>query len=83
MIVGSAVNNILEALARLILVAIVAGALAAVYLVYRLVDNTVQTIDSTIGPVFYLAGALILLFAFAVLVIGGALYAVAALGVEA
>ncbi len=69
-------NRLLEALARLILIGIVAGVLAAGYLVYRLVESAVQAIDSAIGPTFYLIGAGILLLAFAVLTIGGALYAV-------
>lgn len=69
-------NRLLEALARLILLAIVAGVLAAGYLVYRLVESAVQAIDSAIGPAFYLVGAAVLLLAFAVVVIAGALYVV-------
>lgn len=69
-------NRLLEALARLILIGIVAGVLAVGYLVYRLVESAVQAIDSAIGPAFYLIAAGVLLLAFAVVVIGGALYVV-------
>lgn len=69
-------NRALNAAAWLILLAIVGGIAGAAYLVYRLVENTVKTIDRTWGAAFYQIGAGGLLLAFLVLVIGGAVIAV-------
>jgi len=59
-------------------VVLIMAVLAAVvgglgYLVWRLVERTIETIDREIGAAFYLAGAGGLLFAFLLVVIGGAL----------
>ncbi len=66
----------LNAVAGLIMLAIVGGIAGAAYLIYRLAENTVQTIDRTWGPAFYQIGAGGALLAFLVLVIGGAVIAV-------
>jgi len=67
--------KVLEVLARLIFVAIVLAVVGGAYLLYRLVERTVQTIDREIGPLFYLIAASAALFAFVILVIGGAVVA--------
>lgn len=69
-------NRALNAAAGLIMLAIVGGIAGAAYLIYRLAENTVQTIDRTWGPAFYQIGAGGALLAFLVLVIGGAVIAV-------
>lgn len=66
----------LEAAAWVIFLAIVGALAALAWLVYRLVENTVTTIDRTWGPTFYQIGAGGALLAFLVLVIGGAVIAV-------
>ena len=63
----------LNAAAMLILLAIVAGVGGLAYLVYRLAENTVQTIDRTWGAAFYQIAAAASLLAFVLVVIGGAL----------
>lgn len=62
----------LEAAAWVIFLAIVGALAALAWLVYRLVENTVTTIDRTWGPTFYQIGAGGLLLAFLLVVIGGA-----------
>jgi len=62
----------LQAASWFLFLAIAAAVLGAAYMVYRLVENTVQVIDREIGPAFYLAGGGVLFFAFALVVIGGA-----------
>ena len=64
--------KVLEVLARLIFVAIVLAVVGGAYLVYRLVESAVQAIDRTVGPLFYLIAAGAALFAFVLLVVGGA-----------
>lgn len=63
----------LNAAAMLILLAIVAGVGGLAYLVYRLAENTVQTIDRTWGAAFYQIAGGASLLAFVLVVIGGAL----------
>ena len=65
-------NRLLEALARLILIGIVAGVLAAAYAVWRMVEATVAAIP----PVAFLAIGGVLLFAGALVIMGGAIYIV-------
>lgn len=67
--------KVLEVVARLIFVGIVLAVVGGAYLLYRLVERTVQTIDREIGPLFYLIAASAALFAFVILVIGGAVVA--------
>lgn len=62
----------LNAAAMLILLAIVGGIGGAAYLIYRLAENTVQTIDRTWGPAFYQIAAAASLLAFVLVVVGGA-----------
>ena len=62
----------LEAAAWVIFLAIVGAVIGLGYLVYRLAENTVTTIDRTWGPAFYQIGAGGLLLAFLLVVIGGA-----------
>lgn len=63
----------LEAAAWLIFLVIVGAVLGIGYLVWRLVENTVQTIDRTWGAAFYLVGGGASLFAFVLVVVGGAI----------
>ncbi len=65
-------NKALEGAAMMIFLAIVGVVLAAAWLVYRLVERTIQTVDRTWGPAFYQIGAGGLLLAFLLVVIGGA-----------
>jgi len=62
----------IEAAAWLIFLVIIGAVLALGYLVYRLVENTVATIDRTWGAAFYLVGGGAGLFAFVLIVVGGA-----------
>lgn len=62
----------LNAAAMLILLAIVAGVGGLAWLVYRLAENIVQTIDRTWGPAFYQIAAAASLLAFVLVVVGGA-----------
>lgn len=62
----------LNAAAMLILLAIVGGIGGAAYLIYRLAENTVQTIDRTWGPAFYQIAAGASLLAFVLVTVGGA-----------
>ena len=62
----------LNAAAWLIMLAIVAGVGGLAWLVYRLAENTVQTIDRTWGPAFYQIAAGASLLAFVLVVVGGA-----------
>lgn len=62
----------LNAAAMLILLAIVAGVGGLAWLVYRLAENTVRTIDRTWGPTFYQIAAGASLLAFVLVVVGGA-----------
>ena len=66
-------SKVLNAAAWLIFLAIAGAVLGLGYLVYRLVENTVQTVDRTWGPAFYQIGAGGLLLAFLLVVIGGAI----------
>lgn len=63
----------LEAAAWLVFLAIAGAVLGLGYLVYRLVENTVQTVERTWGAGFYLVGGGAALFAFCLVVIGGAI----------
>lgn len=63
----------LEAAAWLIFLAIGGAVVGVGYLVYRLVENTISTIDRTWGAAFYLVGGGAMLFAFVLVVVGGAL----------
>ncbi len=63
----------LEAAAWLVFLVVVGAVAGLGYLVYRLVENTVTTIDRTWGPSFYQIGAGGLLLAFLVVVVGGAI----------
>lgn len=65
-------NRALEAAAWLIMLAIVAGVGGLAYLVYRLAENTVQTIDRTWGPAFYQVAGGASLLAFVLVTVGGA-----------
>ncbi len=65
-------SKALEAAAWLVFLAIAGAVLGLGYLVYRLVENTVQTIDRTWGAAFYLVGGGAALFAFVLVVVGGA-----------
>lgn len=62
----------LNAAAWLIMLAIVAGVGGLAWLVYRLAENTVQTIDRTWGAAFYQIAAAASLLAFVLVVVGGA-----------
>lgn len=61
----------LEAAAWLVFLAIVGAVLGVGYLVYRLVENTVTTIDRTWGAAFYLVGGGAMLVAFVLVIVGG------------
>ncbi|MEI2692633.1 MAG: hypothetical protein V9H69_24075 [Anaerolineae bacterium] len=50
-------NKALEGAAMMIFLAIVGVVLAAAWLVYRLVERTIQTVDRTWGATFYQIGA--------------------------
>jgi hypothetical protein len=65
-------NKALEGAAMMIFLAIVGVVLAAAWLVYRLVERTIQTVDRTWGATFYQIGAGGVMLAFLLLVIGGA-----------
>lgn len=63
----------LSGLVGLVLLAVVAVVAGLGYLVYRLAENTVTTIDRTWGAAFYQIGGAAALFAFVLVVIGGAM----------
>lgn len=63
----------LEAAAWLVLIAIVGAVVGLGYLVYRLVENTLSTIDRTWGAGFYLVGGGAMLLAFVLVIVGGAI----------
>ena len=65
-------TRLLSGLSMLILLAIVGGIGGAGYLIYRLAENTVRTIDRTWGPAFYQIAAAASLLAFVLVVVGGA-----------
>lgn len=65
--------NILEGIAKLIFVVIVGAVLAAGYLVYRLVEATVQAIDRAWGDTLYLIAGGVSLAVFVLVAVGGAL----------
>lgn len=65
-------TRLLSGLSMLILLAIVGGLAGLGYLIYRLAENTVRTIDRTWGPTFYQIAAAASLLAFVLVVVGGA-----------
>lgn len=64
--------SIFEAIAKILLALIVGGVLAAGYLIYRLVEATVQAIDRAWGDTLYLIAGGVSLAVFVLVAVGGA-----------